>query len=155
RERRGGGVIAREEDRREERRQRRVEVEVVPLDDRPGGSGRDDERQTVGRSRGDRGTCRRCQVPPPWQELIRRPLTRVCPAATSPHPPAWWVGGRYVWAERRRSSIRGLDALPACSVTPLCPPPRPCGWCRRPSHRRAWSCRRAPGRSRCRAGAAA
>ncbi len=36
RQERRGGVGAREEDRRQERREGRVEIEVVPLDDRPG-----------------------------------------------------------------------------------------------------------------------
>ena len=44
RERGGRRVIAWKEDRREERRECRVEIEVVPLDDGPGRSGRDHER---------------------------------------------------------------------------------------------------------------
>jgi len=47
-------VVARKDERREERREGRVQVEVVPLDDRARGRGADDERKSICRSRSPR-----------------------------------------------------------------------------------------------------
>src|SRR5207245_11216406 len=79
-------VGAREEDRREERRQGRVEIEVVPLDDRARGRGTDDEREPVRRSPASgprRGHC--CQ-----DALLRNRAMHVAvrDATTAFDPPA-------------------------------------------------------------------